>query len=739
MAETIKGINIKLSLDGKDLEKDLKAINSNLKSQQKDLTAINRNLRYDSKNLDLWREKQGKLNQVLEDTKKKLANQNGQLERAKEAVKIGAMSEEEFTKLKRNVRFTEADVARLNQELGRTNDQIRQLSRARFDQLAKLGGTLTKSLTLPIVAAASALSALAIKSAYAADHIGDSAAKIGLSAESLQEWNHTAKILGSSSESLGRAFIRVNSILGQIVTGNGDKFSESLAQIGLSIDDLKGKDADTAFSMLRDALSSVEDASVRVGVANTLFGEKIASELIPVLSSERKAITELREEAQRLGIVTNEQADIAGQFTDTLDRTRQAFSSLMIDLSMIVMPTLNRLIEKVRDDVIPRLKGWIEAWNQLEGSTKRVILILTGLVAAVGPVLTIIGRVGPVVQGLALGFKALGVSGFFAGAGLNFATLGIGALVALVTTALVTNESFRESLMRLTEAAMSLLEPILEIGMVLVTALKPVFNTLINLVVSLLDILMPLVNLLLEPLIMQFELWADIIHALAPAIRVLGNVIQAILIPILGYVEKTLQPILWIIEKIVWVIERLFGWLSRVTSKMSGVKTSFSDLTQGVRASFSDLTSSLANQTSGFVERTLGSVGNLLGTVRERLFKTLESTQGFMQNVHTSLNGLFDQSLSNIQATFGVNLVSLSQVTSKMSESLKSAVQSVGSFLNHVGGRLMRSGNLKQESTTVNTQQSTTATSTTNHVTINTTSSKFDIDSINKALGGNFI
>ena len=82
MAETIKGINIKLSLDGKDLDNEIKAINKDLKEQQRDLRAINTNLRYDSSNVELWRKKQGQLNEMLASTKTRLDKQNQALEKA---------------------------------------------------------------------------------------------------------------------------------------------------------------------------------------------------------------------------------------------------------------------------------------------------------------------------------------------------------------------------------------------------------------------------------------------------------------------------------------------------------------------------------------------------------------------------------------------------------------------------------------------------------------------------------
>ena len=47
MAETVRGLNIKLTLDAKDLQNELTNIKANLKEQQKDLKAINTSLRYD--------------------------------------------------------------------------------------------------------------------------------------------------------------------------------------------------------------------------------------------------------------------------------------------------------------------------------------------------------------------------------------------------------------------------------------------------------------------------------------------------------------------------------------------------------------------------------------------------------------------------------------------------------------------------------------------------------------------
>src|SRR5690554_537117 len=196
MADTVKGLNIKLTLDGKDLEHEIKEINKDLREQQRDLRAINANLRYDSSNLELWRKKQTQLNEILKGTRERLAKQNEQLAKAKEGLKLGTVSEAEFRKLERNITYTEADLRRFNSQLDYANKKMKDLGNQKFENLSKLGSTLTKTLTAPILGAVAALTALATKGVNTADALKNTAQKIGMNVEALQEWNHVANLAG---------------------------------------------------------------------------------------------------------------------------------------------------------------------------------------------------------------------------------------------------------------------------------------------------------------------------------------------------------------------------------------------------------------------------------------------------------------------------------------------------------------------------------------------------------------
>jgi hypothetical protein len=670
MAETIKGLNIKLSLDGRDLENELKDIQSDLKEQQKDLKAINANLKYDSSNVELWKQKQSKLNDILQTTKKKLETQNLELEKAKQAVEVGEMSEEEFSKLARNVAYTEAEVSKLNQELQATRGKITELGSANFEKIGKLGSSLTKSVTMPIVGAVTALGALAVKTASTADEIADSAAKIGLSAESFQEWNYVAKISGSSAESLNKAFIKVNGILGDIATSNGDKVSESLSRIGLSVDDLKGLNADQAFSVIRDALSGVEDEALRVGIANEFFGDKIGSELIPILSKEEESIANLRNEARELGIITNEQAAIAGSFNDTLDQTKQSLTSLAMDVSATVLPALERLLTIVRDSIIPTIKSWVDRWTNLDSGTKQIILTLGSLAAAIGPVLSIVGKVGPLLSTVSTVINGVGSSGLFAGAGINFTTLGIGALLAILAVALFQSEDFRVLLARLGETLMQLLPPIMSIVESLMTALTPILDVVIDLVVMLVDLLVPIIEILLVPLMSQIGFIADLLEMVAPLIEIIGKVLQAILVPAIKVLQKVLEPVMAVVQKIVEFLSTIFEWIGDLGSKMGEIAGNFGDMIGTITGNIGDFASNIAQGVSDFV-------GN--------------------------------------------------------------AADKVGGFFGKIGGWFGETFNLKQAQSTMNSSTISQSSNNTNNITINTTSPTFDIDSINRALGGSVL
>ena len=570
MAETVRGLNIKLTLDGKDLQNELNNIKANLKEQQKDLKAINASLRYDSSNLDLWKKKQETLNGILEDTKKKLENLKEQLEKAKIALELGEISEKEFNQLRRNVQYAEADVAKLNKQIKETDEKIDNLSNIDLSKLSKVGSSLTKYVTAPILGAVSALTALSVKSAATADELGDTASKIGVSVESLQKWNYVAKVFAVENDVMLKALTKTNNLLGEISKGNIPGCVTALDALGISYESLNGLSADQAFEKIRNALANVEDETLRVGLANEIFGEKIGTDLQQLLSASSSEINNFKNECEELGLITEEEVESSAKFNDELDKVKQQLQTLGVELAQILLPIMTEFLTTLKDSIIPKISEWANKLASMNDTTKKTILVVLGLVAAIGPVIKIITTVIPIVKGLSSALTATGTSGFFAGAGISAATLGIGALIAILVMALTQSEQFKEIIQEIGELLMQLLEPIFEIMEVISDALMPIIDMVMEVLQAVINLLTPILDALLMPISAVLQVIGQILNAFMPLITVLANLIKSVIAPVLKVLYALLEPIFTIlnaiIEAIKWILDHTVGWLMDIVN-----------------------------------------------------------------------------------------------------------------------------------------------------------------------------
>ena len=482
MAETIKGLNIKLGLDSTELNEKLNSLKTELKEQQADLKAINNALKYDTTNVELWKKKQATLNDTLNITKQRLEVQKQKLEEAKRALEVGAIGQSEFKKIERSVMYTEAEVQKLNNELEKTGAKITALANAKWDKLATVGSNLTKSLTMPIIGATTALVGLSYQAINTADEIGDSASKIYLSAEAYQEWGYACQILAVDQNQLFKAFVKVNAMLGDIANGDIDMVNEKLSLIGLTAEDFAGLSTEEAFMKLRDALADCGDEATRTALANEIFGDKLGAELTQVLSATSEEVEALREEARELGIVSTEDTQIAGEFNDKLDKLKMSLSKVQFELAKALLPTLDSLVDKVSDKVIPTLRNWIDAWNNLSEGMKTFIKVIGSLLVAIGPVLTIIGKVIPMITALKTAFTATSGAITIAGTAVKFSTLGWVALIAVIAVILLQNEKFRQLLGRIIDILGTLLSKVTEIIGEIVEALMPIIEVLLEVI-----------------------------------------------------------------------------------------------------------------------------------------------------------------------------------------------------------------------------------------------------------------
>jgi lambda family phage tail tape measure protein len=219
-----------------------------------------------------------------------------------------------------------------------------------------LGGALAG------VATVGGLAALVDRSISAADAIGETASKIGVGVEALQELRYAASLAGVQQQTLDMALQRFVRRVAEAANGTGEA-EDALAQVGIALRDQSGnlRRSEDLLGDVADAFTRIEDPAERVRLAFKLFDSEGVA-LVNLLSDGSGTLEEMRERARDLGIVLDEHlVRDAGRARDELDTLSQVISANLTRAALEAAP------------VIADLSGWLAdvagkagiAWERL--------------------------------------------------------------------------------------------------------------------------------------------------------------------------------------------------------------------------------------------------------------------------------------------------------------------------------------------------------------------------------------
>lgn len=214
-----------------------------------------------------------------------------------------------------------------------------------------------------------------------------------------------------------------------------------------------GKTLDDALADLQDTMTSSETDTEAYAAAMELFGNRAGPALATALKEGRLSLdalgTSLDDNLGNIETTFENTLDPLDEFRKTMNRVKLTGASLGTTLLNMLLP----IIEKVRETV----ENLQEKWEELDEGQKNTIIKIAGIVAALGPLLSIVGRVTSGIGSLTiLGGKALtmfsglGASAGAAGAGIGASlapilavVAGVAALIAIFVKLYQENEDFR--------------------------------------------------------------------------------------------------------------------------------------------------------------------------------------------------------------------------------------------------------------------------------------------------------
>lgn len=180
--------------------------------------------------------------------------------------------------------------------------------------------------------------------AEAGDEIDKMSQKIGISAESYQEWQYVFERSGASIDGLQSGMKKLSTVITDAANGS-ESAAAKLAAVGLSIDDLNGKSQDEQLSIVIGKLQEMESGSERTAAASKLLG-KSATDLGAVLNMTAEETDALKQEAHDYGMIMSDEAvKSSAAFEDTLTKTKGSINGLKYSIAEQFLPEVTAALD----------------------------------------------------------------------------------------------------------------------------------------------------------------------------------------------------------------------------------------------------------------------------------------------------------------------------------------------------------------------------------------------------------
>jgi phage-related protein len=307
--------------------------------------------------------------------------------------------------------------------------------------LSNAGGTLTRTLTVPILGAVAGLGAIVVKSASAASALQKMSGVTGLGTERLQELAYVGAKLDVALDSITgtqRTLVKAMSA----AQSGADSQSSVFQRLGVSVVDSTGhlRDSNIVFGEAIDALGRLTNPAERDAMALKVFG-KNALALNPLIKVGGAEIARLTAEARENGAVMSGSSVFAlDRFKTSLDALKLSLGTAQGEIAIALLPVVKQLLPLFQSSVIPAIRKFAEwlsslmqAFQRLSPSMRGFVLVLAGITVGIGPALSSFGSLYTGVASLLKLFSTMTVATLTLSAALLFLASSLGFLALVIS------------------------------------------------------------------------------------------------------------------------------------------------------------------------------------------------------------------------------------------------------------------------------------------------------------------
>ena len=545
---------LKIGLEGeKEFKKALSDINSSFKVLGSEMKLVESQFGKNDTSVNALTARNQVLNKEIEAQKQKIETLRSALENATssfgendkrtQAWQIQLNNAEAaLNNMEREVSDNEKAIDSMSDEMGdaenaadKLGDEVEETGKqsdeagGKFEKFGSVMKSVGKALAVTMaaigtaaVAAGKQLWDMANGVAEAGDAIDKTSQKIGISAESYQEWDYVFQRCGADVNNLQTGMKKLSGVITD-AAGGSDSAAQKLSAVGLSIEDLNGKSQDEQLSIVISALQDMESGAARTAAANDLLG-KSAVDMAAVLNMSAEETEALKQEAQDYGMVmSNEAVAASAAFEDSLTRMQGTMSGLKNRMVGELLPGITEILDGLSDLVA----GNEQAGEELTNGVTSVIETVTEMIP-----------------------QAVELISLIAAAILESAPSIISALAEGIINAIPTLlPVILQVITELVTALLELLPQIVEAGMQIIASLiTGIATALPMLIPQIVEIIVQIVQTLIDnlPLILDaaLQLITGLAEGILNAIPVLIDALPEVILSIVDFLLNSIPQII---------------------------------------------------------------------------------------------------------------------------------------------------------------------------------------------------
>src|SRR5436190_12410406 len=336
----------------------------------------------------------------------------------------------------------EDHLAASTKKAGQAATEHGQASKGLGSQLSSLIPTLT-GLTAGFAAAFEFKEAISSASGLGSE-VSKMRRELGLSAEDASKLHFATQELGIPFDNAERSFIKFEKGLAGVSDAEdltfttGKALKDNIKALGVEVDNADGtaRPFNDILADLSDKFKEMPDGVQKTALATQLFG-KSGAELLPILNQGHEGLAKFGEEAEKMGLVLDNETTAALKKQKLEMREfHAALEGVEVQIGIALIPVLHlfttagtEIAVMLNSYLVPAIQTTTDilstvgdyTWGELPDDTQVLVLTMTALYLASGPLIGVIDGVAASLTGLA-GAEALasfmGPQGLIVGAAL---------------------------------------------------------------------------------------------------------------------------------------------------------------------------------------------------------------------------------------------------------------------------------------------------------------------------------